>query len=248
MNNMKSKWFRYKSKNPIKGHINLFCFPHAGGSAQLYKEWAKLAEPQTNVYPIQLPMRENRGNEILPKSIEEVIMDFLKENESIFNEPYAVFGHSLGAILAVELVYELKKRGKNCHCLFISGTSYPKGKKATLPFTEREIMDNLYNLGGINEELVKSEVFMRYYMPIISGDLELFSNYEWKHGDALLDCPLYLFGGKQDQSVSVEQMHTWKDGSSNYLGETFFTGGHFYLKQNAKNIMCIIQNVLKEGD
>ncbi|MBN7773940.1 thioesterase II family protein [Clostridium aminobutyricum] len=246
MERKNSRWFKYSGKGSPQGGLQLFCFPHAGGSARLYKDWAQIAEPEINVFPIQLPMRENRYSEKLPDRIEAVVDEFLQENQELFQENYAVFGHSLGAIFALELVYALQQRkARPCTCLFVSGTSYPKDKKVTAPFDEEEIREKLYLLGDADRELYSSELFMQYYLPVISKDLSLFSNYEWKYGEEKLKCPLYLFGAKQDDSISIGKMRTWENSSSDYLGETFFDGGHFYLTDHQQEMLQIIKTVCR---
>lgn len=249
MNSVDNIWFKYASKNYAKEKINLFCFAHAGGSAQLYREWSDLIGEYINVYPIQLPMRENRYNDSMPDSINLILESFLKDNEELFNQEYIIFGHSIGAIMAMELAHMMEEKDNyRCKCLFVSGTSYPNYKKKDKPMEEGKIFKLLETLSGVGSELLDNELFMQYYMPIITADLNLFSNYEWSRGEKKLKTPVYLFGGKDDNSISVEGMLTWKNSSTNYIGETFFEGGHFYLKEHEKELLNIIQKVSNDAN
>lgn len=242
---LKSPWFKYETKPPEQEAMNLFCFAHAGGSAQLFKEWADYLGKDINVYPVQLPFRENRHKEKLSGSIEEILECFLQEHGQFFTRPYALFGHSLGAILAMELAYMLKQGPyEKCSCLFVSSTEFPQGKRSMEVLTEEEVRDKLSFLGGIHPDLMKSPLFMEYFLPIICGDLNLFARYSWKYGDEILSCPVHLFGARQDPSISVERMLSWSRSSTRYLGENFFDGDHFYVMQHWKELLEIIKKHL----
>src|ERR1041385_982226 len=95
-------WFpNVRSDSRVK--LRLFCFPYAGGGTNIYRSWAAKLPPQVDVCPVQLPGRGHRIREAsytnvptLTKALAEAIRPFL-------NQPFAFFGHSMGAILAFEL-------------------------------------------------------------------------------------------------------------------------------------------------
>ena len=87
----------------------LFCFAHAGAGASAYRTWAVSAP--FRVVPVQYPGREER-------LAEAPVPDILKLAElaestvlSRAGGRYALFGHSMGAMVAYELVQRL--RGKD---------------------------------------------------------------------------------------------------------------------------------------
>ena len=53
-----SSWLTCPQPNP-QAKMRLFCFPYAGGSAQLYHKWAARLPSAVEVCPVQLPGRES---------------------------------------------------------------------------------------------------------------------------------------------------------------------------------------------
>src|SRR5262245_19608067 len=83
--------------------LRLFCLPHAGGAASLYRRWADALPPDIELNAVQLPGRENRFSEppfVRWRPLVEALADGLA---SKLDKPFALFGHSMGAMLGYEL-------------------------------------------------------------------------------------------------------------------------------------------------
>src|SRR5215213_121190 len=80
--------------------INLFCLPFSGGSKYSYKSFSKYAPPFLNIIPIELPGRGIRAGESLMTNIELVADDVFSQIKDSLGTPYAIYGHSMGGILA----------------------------------------------------------------------------------------------------------------------------------------------------
>ncbi len=241
---MSSRWIKYKDVRE-GADINLICLPHAGGSAAFFKEWGDSFSDNINILPVQMPGRENRIRESMPDSIQELAEIFVRENSELFSKGFALFGHSLGSVIGLEVAYAAKEICKRePQGLFVSGTQSPFNKKrSSLGITDKEISDSLVYLEGTTNSLLKSSMFMEYFMPIIKRDLNLYQNYEWNHTD-ILDCPMYAFGGNRDTHTSIGELGTWRQNSRGYLGESVFEGGHFYLTEHKSEIAEIIEKVI----
>lgn len=104
-----TKYIEYSGYITTNGY-KLVCFPFAGGGASHYAKWNEHM-PAIEVLPVQLPGRENRIKDEPYRNSEEL-------TEKIVNEiaPYlqsgnfSVFGHSMGGVLAFEVVKKLEKR------------------------------------------------------------------------------------------------------------------------------------------
>ena len=85
--------------------LQLFCFPYAGGGASAFNAWGKAFADQVEICLIQMPGREERLNEKLVKDMPHLV-DALAQEISVFSKkPYAFFGHSMGAIVALSLIH-----------------------------------------------------------------------------------------------------------------------------------------------
>jgi surfactin synthase thioesterase subunit len=87
----------------------LFWFPHAGGGASAA---ARFRVARYSVCPARLPGRESRLKEQAFESMAQLVDALAAAIEPYTPQPFAFFGHSMGAVVAFELVRLLRKRGR----------------------------------------------------------------------------------------------------------------------------------------
>src|SRR5262245_54066185 len=97
------------------GRLRLFCFPWSGANASVYRDWAQSLPDEIETVAVQLPGRSSRRDEApvdrlapLAVQIARAIGDELGERPGRF----ALFGHSLGALLAYEVARRLVAAGR----------------------------------------------------------------------------------------------------------------------------------------
>lgn len=97
-------WFtNWRNAADQVGQITLVCLPHAGAGASVYARWAALLPPWIDLVGITLPGRESRISEPPLTSMDEVISRLGPAVSARVQEPFALFGHSLGALIGYEL-------------------------------------------------------------------------------------------------------------------------------------------------
>ncbi|NTX54583.1 thioesterase II family protein, partial [Myxococcus sp. CA039A] len=105
-----AEWLAFHVPQP-SAWVRVFCLPHAGGSASLFRTWQAELGQDIEVCPVQLPGRENRLREPPLRELPRVV-DFLVDVVARHGDkPFALFGHSMGALLAYELTRALRERG-----------------------------------------------------------------------------------------------------------------------------------------
>lgn len=238
---MGSSWIASFSPNP-HAETSLFCFPYAGGNPSIYRDWHRYLPSSLEVCPIQLPghgarMEEKPFFEIKPliNELANFFTDFSFQKKSIF------FGHSLGALIAFELVREIKKRGGVEPSLFIasscSAPHWPMVKTndfSTLP--DASLIEYLRQLGGTPEEVLKDTALMKLFLPMIRADLKLTETYLYEEGE-LLSCPILACGGEHDSRVSLESLKAWDKQTSSTFKMQIFSGDHFYLHSSKEALL-----------
>ena len=118
---------RWLLRQPTDLPMRLFCFPHAGAGASAYGSWAgALAGAGVDVCPVQLPGRENRFREPRHHRLEPLLEALVSALQRHLDRPYALFGHSLGALLAYELARFLSGVGVGPDRLLVSGRIAPQ--------------------------------------------------------------------------------------------------------------------------
>ena len=106
--------------------LRLFCLPYSGASAMAYSRWRRSMPDWLQVRPLELPGRGMRMDEPLQSDIRRLAAQLADEISAELDRPYALFGHSLGGLLAFELAHALHERGLPAPlALFASATAGP---------------------------------------------------------------------------------------------------------------------------
>lgn len=104
---------------PATAVATLYCFPHAGGAAGEYARWAAYT-PGLRLVAVQPPGRAHnlgaRAFTAMPELVREILATVR------FTPPFALFGHSLGALVAFEVA---KALGTSPTRLFVSSCPPP---------------------------------------------------------------------------------------------------------------------------
>ncbi|RZA33285.1 MAG: thioesterase, partial [Lysobacteraceae bacterium] len=106
--------------------LRLLCFPFAGAGIAVFRNWADLLPRHVEPWAAQLPAREDRlreaGYDAWPALHEDLVSAFNR----LPAQPTALFGHSMGAVMAFELARYLQASGKPApKHLFVSGRTWP---------------------------------------------------------------------------------------------------------------------------
>jgi medium-chain acyl-[acyl-carrier-protein] hydrolase len=224
-------WLQFR---PAAGNqrLRLFCLPHAGGGATTYHSWTAELPAFVQLCPVLLPGRETRLSEALYTQIDPLLGALDRELRPWLDIPYAVFGHSMGALLAFAWVRILQREGASMPVwLFLSGRRAPDTPGDTnllhaLP--DGEFVKELtrrYN--GIPQEVSENEALMEVFLPILRADIAVVESYRFQE-DEPLDCPITVFSGIDDASVSWDKLLAWKRHTSQRFAMQVLPGGHFY--------------------
>ena len=230
------------------GGLPLICLSNAGGSASQFFPWARLLAPGIDLWPVQLPGRENRLRET-PLSDMPVLIEAMAEAlVPSLREPFAIFGHSLGGLLGFELARLLRRRyGRQPAHMFISARRAPQLPSRVGPIhrlPDDMFLDELarrYN--AIPDVIRQDRELLSIYLPMLRADVTLFETHEWVE-EPPLDCPMSIFGGRDDASLSYEELAGWAMHSTKPGQPKLFPGGHFYLQTARQELLAEINHSL----
>jgi len=226
------KWIPPRNRSDDT-RVRLFCLPHAGAGGAMYHMWQRILPAFVEVSPILLPGRESRLSENCSLDCEALIGQVTTALEDHLDLPYAIFGHSMGALLASELAQSLVAHGlRPPSHLFVSGRNaayLPPARKDTHTLQDAEFIAALAErYGGLPQEMMEMPEFLEFYLPILRADMTLLETYEYRMRQKLA-CPLSVFAGKEDTNVSNEKLLAWQEHTSGTFELRWFEGDHFYL-------------------
>jgi len=160
-----SKWFTRPIPR-INAQLRLFCLPYAGGSAAIYTPWSQQLDPSVELIAVQPPGRGNRIFEVPYTSMEDFVADLAKFIRPLLNVPYALFGHSLGSRVAIELARKLSRDGApEPMFFFASGSRAPHimhDRPTTHLLPDDEFIQELRNLNGTPEAILNNKEYPCY--------------------------------------------------------------------------------------
>lgn len=224
-------WFTSQRLNPL-ARLRLFCFPYAGGGAPIYRLWPQSLPSEIEVCVGQLPGRGTRLREQPFTSLDALVEAAAEAIAPLLDKPFALFGHSMGAMISFELARKLREQGRPqpVH-LFVSGRRAPQlPNRDTMSYNlpEAELGQELLRLNGTPREVLEHPELMELMLPLLRADFSVVETYVYRPG-VPLDCPLTAFGGLRDAEVSREQLEAWREQTTGEFTLRMLPGDHFFL-------------------
>lgn len=209
----------------------VFCFPHAGGGASTYRRWAAAAPEGFQICAVQLPGREDRLREAALTDLHTIVRLVLPEIGPCLDRPFALFGHSMGALIAFELARALRAAGAPLpgH-LFISGRRAPQLPALRQPLhalPPGEFERALMAFDGTPREVAEDRELMALFEPVLRADFCVVETYRFEAAPPL-PIPLTVFGGAEDREAPPADLEGWREHTTAFGGVHLLAGGHFF--------------------
>ncbi|MDW3192232.1 MAG: alpha/beta fold hydrolase [Cytophagales bacterium] len=229
--------------------IKLFCFPYAGGSAQVYREWKQYPSEVFEVIPVELAGHGRRMTEPLYEDVSEMLEDIYPHViEQVGSSDYAFFGHSMGGMLAFELVHRIRKSsGRLPMHLFFSGRGAPHIRRTDKIryhlLEEEDFKKEVLNLGGTPPEFFAHPELLEIYLPILKNDFRLSETRPPITEIEEIDVHLTALVGL-DENLNEEERFGWQLHTSKSFELYQFEGEHFFIHNYHQEILRLIDRLL----
>ncbi|NKI43875.1 thioesterase II family protein [Streptomyces physcomitrii] len=231
--------------------VRLFCLPWAGGSAVFYQRaWQREFAPDVDVRPLELPGRGIESDEKLLRRVDDLVDFLLDRLTPLLDRPYALFGHSMGALLSLELTRRLAAEGYPAPVrLFQSGSGIPGRRHRTTgralhTLPENEFREWLRTTGGTPAAVFQNPELLDHLSPLLRADFELCDVYR-ERGGAPLSCPVTAIGGDADPYVPVEALSEWSEVTTGPCELMVLSGGHFAFQDHLDRVRSYVAAALR---
>lgn len=237
-----SPWIRRYS--PVaNARARLLCLPHAGGSASFYLPFTRELGPELDALTVQYPGRQDRRHEPCVDSITGLADALVDEVLPWADRPLAIFGHSMGAMIAFELALRLEQKGTQSLVLFASGRRAPsrlRDNPAPVHLRDEQgMIAELRALSGTDVRVFEDEELLRMALPAIRGDYKAAETYRYVPGPRLA-APVHALVGTDDPKVTVDEVRAWADHTDGGFEMDTHPGGHFYLTAQMASVAATV--------
>jgi len=243
-------WFPLAESRP-GARVRLVCLPYAGAGASVFRPWQARLGESIEVLAVQAPGREGRLRE-QPFTTMDALVAAVHEALSprIDDRPFALFGHSLGALVAWELTRSLVLAGGPLPVhLFVGGARAPlclPPAKTLYDLPRAELLAELGRLNGTPPEVLGNDEVMDLFLPMIRADFTITDRYQRADAEAL-PVPLTLFTGQDDPQVPEHKLAAWEAFGPAGFARHDFPGDHFFLHSEEQRLLVLMAETLLES-
>ncbi|URM90689.1 alpha/beta fold hydrolase [Streptomyces sp. MRC013] len=220
------------ARRPAAPSVRLFCLPYGGGGTSIYAAWPSLFPDDVEVCPVELPGRLTRWREKAFERAEPLVDELATALSGELDVPYALFGHSMGALLAFELARALRRRGAaEPRVLFVSGAPAPQLRRRHRQIHDQPddvVVGRLRELGAVPEEVYAEPELLDLLMPTIRADFSVVETYVHRP-EPPLGCPVVAFAGTEDREVPADRVDPWHEQTTGGFTRRLLPGDHFFL-------------------
>ncbi|NEQ47706.1 MAG: thioesterase [Leptolyngbya sp. SIOISBB] len=228
-----SPWLSCPTPNS-QARLRMFCFPYAGGAAQIYRHWSVALPPVVEVCAIELPGHGRRIAEPPMTQLAQLVDHLGTTLLSGLNQPFIFFGHSLGALIAFELTRWLRSRQLPLPDLLVVSAARAPHLALTEPplhqLPKADFLTELNRYGGTPQTVIQNDELMELLLPTLRADFALLETYRYQ-AQALLSCAIAAIGSKQDAIVSLDEVKSWQTHTAAKFSLDEISGDHFFVHQ-----------------
>jgi surfactin synthase thioesterase subunit len=213
--------------------IELLALPCAGASATMYLRWRRQLPEWIRLVPVELPGRGARLGERCVEDFEQLVNQICDEQEQRLQGCCALFGHSMGALLAYAITQRQRALSRPPpRALFVSASPAPSWRdrdRFAGMNDDAALIADLRKQGGTPEEVFGSSELLRLTLDTLGADYRVCESFSYAAGEPLA-MPLHVLAGRQDD-IAPERIEAWRREAGGTFTLDWFDGGHFFIRQ-----------------
>ncbi|MFG2292830.1 thioesterase II family protein [Streptomyces sp. NPDC048603] len=227
----------------------LVCLPYSGGSAATYRAWPSAVPADLSLLAVQYPGHADRLAEPLAGSVAELGAGVAADLLRLDPAPCALFGHSLGALVAYEAARVLQEHGRPVRALFPSGAPAPSQHRGGITHEagEEELWGALCDLGGMDPAVARDSELRDLMLPVLRADIALSLAYRPAPDAVPLGCEVRCHYNTGDPLVDGPRIDAWAEVGTGPFSVRAWPGGHFRLFSDPAALIGDIVEVLAEA-
>lgn len=211
--------------------LRLIVFHHAGGSAAMYHPIAAQLPADWELLILDLPGRGKRYAEAPVSDAAELVERVVNDVRPWLDVSVALFGHSLGAILAAEVGRACERLGAPPVWIGVSGRVAPTLQaqaRRLSTLDDASLLSEVFALGGTPERVADIPELRDHFLRVVRADIAVLESYRPAPDRAALGAPVTAFAGTSDVWAPPTTMRPWARETRSEFHLREFKGGHFF--------------------
>jgi medium-chain acyl-[acyl-carrier-protein] hydrolase len=216
----------------------------------VFRSWCDLLPADVDVWGVEYPGHGSRISEPLTDRIDalaEQIADAVAAQPAV---PFALFGHSMGSLVAFEMCHALAARDATMPTLLAvsghRGPHLPASRPPVHAAPHAEFVAHLCALGATPPEVLESMELVELMLPILRNDFRACETY----------CPperpplrteIVVYGGLADEDADRDMLLAWEHETRGRFVLRLFPGGHFFVREYAGQVAATLQRDMAEA-
>ena len=239
-------WWVVPSPRPA-ARVRLFCFPFAGGSATAFHRFGQALPPEIEVASLQLPGRGFRLREPALTTLERLFDGVTGAIGPRLDRPFALFGHSFGAMMAFEVARWLRRTGRTTPVHLLASAAPAPQDVTALPVSTAlaapQFWTAVHELYGTPAQVLNDPELLGLVVPPLKLDFELYAAYRYAP-EPPLDVPITALYGSRDPRVGRTGVEAWRAQTTAAFAVHEVPGPHLYLQDAPPALTATVTTAL----
>lgn len=222
----------------------LFLLHFAGGSCYSF-EFLRAYLTDFEFIPVELPGRGRRIHEKLLYNFEDASNDLFRQITKMLKTPeFLIYGHSLGALLAINVAKMLEHTGNPPLHIIATGNPGPgiKDYSCVFSLSKEDFKEYLKSMGGLPPEFFQENELFEFFEPIFRADFKLAED-DYLQYIRPVNVPIYVVVGSEEEFVG--EIDNWRQYThASFKGEVL-QGNHFFIHNQQQRLAEIIRGCVR---
>lgn len=172
----------------------------------------------------------------------QLIAQLCDEHLDHFSSSYALFGHSMGALLAYGIAQRLQYLQQPLpKLLFASASPAPSYRDANFyvnKLSDADLIADLHEQGGTPEEIFANAELLQLTLHTLRADYKVCASFNYG-APQLLPLPIHVFAGRQD-GIATDRLMAWSKEAGGGFQLQMYDGGHFFIRQHESAVVAAV--------
>lgn len=230
-----------------KNHYTMFCLPPAGCNANIYFHWKNMLAENCQLVALEYPGHGRKLSQKLITDVDVLATHFLSEILPHTNQPFILFGHSLGGGLIWKIIEQLQQQNAVQHLKLVVVSSRPAPSHSAHICGKQDLDDagllrEIKKYNYLPETVLNTPSLLQYCLKILRHDFGLSDQLIHASTPKIVQPLLVVYGDCDPDLPDEAMLSAWQNYTTQWQGHYEVAGDHFYFR-NEQSLRQMLQHM-----